>query len=186
MPAPKGEDGLTTKQAAFVREYLIDLNATQAAIRAGYSAKTAGRVAGQVMQKPAVQQALRKAMNERSKKTEFSANDVLKELKNIVKFNIKSIFNPDGSLKEIVDLDDDVSSAISSIKTKHEFGLNSPPVVVTEIKIHDKNKAVDMAMRHFSLFNDKLNVNVTVQDVMAAFPEPIQKQIREALAKKIG
>ena len=85
-----------------------------------------------------------------------------------------------------MDLDDDVSSAISSIKTKHEFGLNSPPVVVTEIRTHDKNKAVDMAMRHFSLFNDKLNVNVTVQDVMAAFPEPVQKQIREALAKKIG
>lgn len=185
MPVPKGEDGLTTKQAAFVREYLIDLNATQAAIRAGYSAKTAGRVAGQVMQKPAVQQALRKAMNERSKKTEFSANDVLKELKNIVKFNVKAIYNPDGSLKNITDLEDDVSAAISSVKTRHEMD-GDKPVVVTEIKTHDKNKAVDMAMRHFSLFNDKLNVNVTVQDVMAAFPEPIQKQIREALAKKIG
>ena len=146
MPAPKGEDGLTTKQAAFVREYLIDLNATQAAIRAGYSAKTAGRVAGQVMQKPAVQRALRKAMNERSEKTEITAEYVLKTIKDTIE------------------------------KSKTE-NLYDPKSVL---------KGCELLGRHLGLFNDKLTVGVSVQDVMAAFPEPIQKQIREALAKKIG
>ena len=146
MPVPKGEDGLTTKQAAFVREYLIDLNATQAAIRAGYSAKTAGRVAGQVMQKPAVQRALRKAMNERSEKTEITAEYVLKTIKDTIE------------------------------KSKTE-NLYDPKSVL---------KGCELLGRHLGLFNDKLTVGVSVQDVMAAFPEPIQKQIREALAKKIG
>ena len=146
MPAPKGEDGLTTKQAAFVREYLIDLNATQAAIRAGYSAKTAGRVAGQVMQKPAVQRALRKAMNERSEKTEITAEYVLKTIKDTIEKN----------------------------KSGETYDARSVL------------KGCELLGRHLGLFNDKLTVGVSVQDVMAAFPEPIQKQIREALAKKIG
>ena len=146
MPVPKGEDGLTTKQAAFIREYLIDLNATQAAIRAGYSAKTAGRVAGQVMQKPAVQQALRKAMNERSEKTEITAEYVLKTIKDTIEKN----------------------------KSGETYDARSVL------------KGCELLGRHLGLFNDKLTVGVSVGDVMAAFPEPIQKQIREALAKKIG
>ena len=71
---------LTPKQQAFVQEYLIDLNATQAAIRAGYSEKTANRIGSENLSKPDIAEAIEKAMNERAEKTKTSAEWVIKEL----------------------------------------------------------------------------------------------------------
>ena len=74
---------LTPKQERFVSEYLIDLNATQAAIRAGYSAKTAFSIGVENLSKPLIQDALQKAMKRRQERTEITADMVLKELKKI-------------------------------------------------------------------------------------------------------
>lgn len=71
---------LTNKQAAFVREYLIDLNATQAAIRAGYSKKTAGVIGDENLKKPDIANAIRKATQKRAEKTEITAERVLTEI----------------------------------------------------------------------------------------------------------
>ena len=70
---------LTNKQKRFCEEYLIDLNATQAAVRAGYSEKTADRIANQNLKKLEVQQYLQKLMQERSERTKISADDVVRE-----------------------------------------------------------------------------------------------------------
>ncbi|MFW5438107.1 terminase small subunit [Paenibacillus apiarius] len=69
---------LTAKQNAFVQEYLIDLNATQAAIRAGYSAKTARKIGQENLTKPDIQKAIQEAMGERSERTEITADMVLR------------------------------------------------------------------------------------------------------------
>ena len=74
---------LTAKQEAFVREYLIDLNATQAAIRAGYSEATARQIGQENLTKPVIQEAIQKAINERSRKTEITAEYVLNSLKEV-------------------------------------------------------------------------------------------------------
>ena len=71
---------LTPRQAAFIREYLIDLNATQAAIRAGYSEKTAGRTAHENLKKPEIAQAIQEAQTERAERLELTQDDVLKGL----------------------------------------------------------------------------------------------------------
>jgi phage terminase small subunit len=68
---------LTAKQRTFIEEYLIDLNATQAAIRAGYSKKTAQQVGSQNLSKLVIQTAIQKAMNQRSKSTGITAAKVL-------------------------------------------------------------------------------------------------------------
>lgn len=68
---------LTAKQAAFVSEYLIDLSATQAAIRAGYSVKTANRIASENLTKPVISRAIEQAMARRAERTELTAQDVL-------------------------------------------------------------------------------------------------------------
>ncbi len=68
---------LTAKQEMFVKEYLVDLNATQAAIRAGYSEKTAYRTGADNLMKPQIQGAIQKAMNKRAEKTEITADAVL-------------------------------------------------------------------------------------------------------------
>jgi len=68
---------LTAKQLVFIEEYLIDLNATQAAIRAGYSKKTAQQVGSQNLSKLVIQTAIQKAMDQRSERTGITAVKVL-------------------------------------------------------------------------------------------------------------
>ncbi len=71
---------LTAKQARFVEEYLIDLNATQAAIRAGYSEKTSHAIGQENLRKPIIAEAVAKARQERSEKTKSSADWVVEKL----------------------------------------------------------------------------------------------------------
>ena len=72
---------LTPKQARFVEEYLLDLNATQAAIRAGYSAKTANEQGAQLLAKLSIRQAVAEAQAIRSKRTEITQDEVIQGLK---------------------------------------------------------------------------------------------------------
>lgn len=71
---------LTDKQRTFVAEYLVDLNATQAAIRAGYSVKTAGSIGEENLRKPEIRAAIAEAQAERAEKTQRTALDVLKDI----------------------------------------------------------------------------------------------------------
>ena len=71
---------LTPRQAAFVQQYLVDLNATQAAIRAGYSEKTAGRTAHENLKKPEIAQAIQEAQAERAERLEVTQDDVVRGL----------------------------------------------------------------------------------------------------------
>jgi len=71
---------LTARQERFVAEYLIDLNATQAAIRAGYSQKRASEMAYQLLQKPTVQAAVEQAKRAQAKRVQITADDVLRDL----------------------------------------------------------------------------------------------------------
>ncbi|MDD2966618.1 MAG: terminase small subunit [Desulfovibrionaceae bacterium] len=75
--------GLTAKQRAFVDEYLIDMNATQAAIRAGYSTKTASRTGAENLSKPVIAQAIAAAQARRAEKTSRTALDVLKDIQDV-------------------------------------------------------------------------------------------------------
>ena len=72
---------LTPKQARFVEEYLVDLNATQAAIRAGYSKKTARQVASENLTKPDIQEAIAAAQDDRSERTGITQDEVIQGLK---------------------------------------------------------------------------------------------------------
>lgn len=74
---------LTEKQKRFCEEYLIDLNATQAAVRAGYSAKTASRIAIELLNKTHVSEYLAKLMRDRSENTKITSEQVIKELEKV-------------------------------------------------------------------------------------------------------
>lgn len=74
---------LTEKQKRFCEEYLVDLNATQAALRAGYKGKTVRSTASENLAKPDIQKYLKQLMEERSERTEITADDVLNELKKV-------------------------------------------------------------------------------------------------------
>ncbi len=87
---------LRTKQAAFVAEYLIDLNATQAAMRAGYSVATSGSIGGQLLQKLEIQEAISDAMQKRSERTEITQDKVLRDVEAIKQDAMKSKVDKDG------------------------------------------------------------------------------------------
>ena len=76
---------LTPKQLAFVAEYLVDLNATQAAMRAGYSERTAGSIGEENLKKPEIAAAIALAQRERAKETQRTALDVLKDIQSVSK-----------------------------------------------------------------------------------------------------
>lgn len=74
---------LTEKQKAFVREYLVDLNATAAAKRAGYSEKTAYSVGNENLTKPEISKAIQKAMQERQERTQVTQDMVVQEISKV-------------------------------------------------------------------------------------------------------
>ena len=88
---------LTKKQKAFIQEYLVDLNATQAAIRAGYSKKTAYSIGQENLSKPEIQQALQEAQKRREKRTEVTQDYVITKLREIAEKDASD--GPDSDLK---------------------------------------------------------------------------------------
>lgn len=177
------ENELTGKQRAFVREYLVDLNATQAAIRAGYSVSTARQQGQRLLSNVDIDKAISAAMDLRAKRTEVTADRVLQELAKIGFADIRKAVtwqtsmiteedNPDGGdvavIKNVVtntvqlvaseDIDDDTAAAISEISQNAAGGM--------KIKLHDKRAAlVDMG-RHLGMFKDKLEVKFSHEDAL--------------------
>ena len=91
------KQALTKKQDLFCLEYLVDLNATQAAIRAGYSARTAHVIGQENLTKPAIAAAVQAYMNARSKRIERKADDVLTDLQRVKTDAMKQVIDKDGN-----------------------------------------------------------------------------------------
>ena len=145
---------MTPKQERFVQEYLIDLNATQAAIRAGYSSKRADAIGYENLRKPEIQNAISKAQDKRSARTEVSQDRVVKEIARIAFADPRKIFKcgPDGvTLLDSGDLTDDEAAAISEVsETTTESGGN------IKAKLLDKLKALELLCRHLGMFTEKI------------------------------
>ena len=148
---------LTKKQQLFVDEYLIDLNATQAAIRAGYSVDTAREIGCENLTKPNIQQAIAEHMAERSKRTGINQDRVVLELAKLAFVKMTDVVDSQGRIKNTA-TDDDLS-CIESIKYKesdNEVGGS----VEREVKISSKLKALELLGKHLGMWNDKLDVNI--------------------------
>lgn len=150
---------LTPKQATFVSEYLIDLNATQAAIRAGYSANTAQEQSSRLLSNVMVAAAIEKAMEARSARTEITADRVLRELGKIGFSDIRKLFTPGGNLLPVSDLDDDAAACLSSIEitTRKVRGGDDDEVEdVSKVRLWDKRAALVDIGKHLGMFTDKV------------------------------
>lgn len=145
---------MTKKQKLFIEEYLIDLNATQAAIRAGYSPDTAGSIGNENLNKPEIRAHIDRAMAERSKRTGVNADRVIMELAKIAFVNAADVIDPETATIR-ADATAEDTAAIMSVKVK-TFGDNG---LEREIKMADKLKALDMLGRHLGIFNDKLELS---------------------------
>lgn len=150
----KGGLRLTEKQQRFCEEYLIDLNATQAAIRAGYSPRTANEQGARLLANVSISKAIAQAMAERSRRTGVSADRVVRELARIAFANAGDLIDAsDATLKSDAVPDD--LAAIQSIKVKDLGDLG----VEREIRLADKLKALELLGRHLGIFHDKLRLD---------------------------
>lgn len=126
MPRIK-DGGLSDKQALFCKEYVIDLNATQAAIRAGYSAKTAGQMGDENLKKPQIQAEIRRLTSDRSQRTEITADYVLQKIQSIVEATSaegESEYNPQAALKGCELLGKHLSMWTDKVQHSGEVSLN--------------------------------------------------------------
>ena len=164
---------ITPKQMRFVDEYLVDLNATQAAIRAGYSTKTAAFIGAQNLKKLQIAEEISRRQKDLQRRTEVTQERVLRELARVafadaadyvqvetriinrgeVKVPIELVVH-----KETAELSADQRAAIASIK-QGAHGV--------EVKLHDKIKALELLGRHIGMFNDKLEVKAIVDNPFA-------------------
>lgn len=156
---------LTPKQKRFVDEYLVDLNATQAAIRAGYKSTNADTVAAQLLSKTWVSEAVKQAMNKREQRTEITQDRVLQQLAKIAFADIKNTVEWDGNDIRIRPSEEVDGTIIASITQTEIKGI-----VSKEIKLNDRMKALDLLGRHLGLFNDKLKLDVNGQVVFVNEP----------------
>lgn len=146
---PKRE--LTNKQKMFVKEYMVDLNATQAAIRAGYSAKTATWIGPQLIGKTHVAQAIQAEMDKRAAKIDVTAEKVIAELAKMAFANLQDFYDKNGSLKDIHSLPRDVAAALSQVETNL-----TEACAVRKVKLHDKRGALELLGKHLKLFTDRI------------------------------
>lgn len=156
---------LTKKQQLFVDEYLIDLNATQAAIRAGYSVNTANEQGAQNLAKLSIQEAIAKAMAERSKRTGINQDRVVLELAKIAFVKMTDVVDPDTG-EILPNASDDDLACIESVKFKqsdNQYGGS----IEREVKLSPKMKALELLGKHLGMWNDKIDVNVAIPVVIS-------------------
>lgn len=169
---------MTDAQKRFCDEYLIDLNATRAYKVAYPNCKkdeTARANSSRLLTNANIQNYVTDKQKELEKRTEITQDMVVQELAKIGFFNIKDIYNKDGTLKHISDIDEGTARAISSVKTLQKAGsmkisinpegkdvevpIENIPEQTIEFKINDKVKALELLGRHLGMFND-VNVNM--------------------------
>ncbi len=153
-------DGLTPKQRAFVAEYLVDLNATQAAVRAGYSPQTAESPASRLLRNVRVAQAVQGGMAKRQARVELTADRVLQELMRVAFSDLSKAYDASGNLLPVHEMPEDCRRAIAGIKVFEEFeGYGEARVKVgevREVKFWSKTDALRDLGKHLKLFVERL------------------------------
>lgn len=151
---------LTAKQQAFVDEYLIDLNATQAAIRAGYSENTAAEIGAENLRKPQIAAQIDQARAKRSTETGIDAAWVLKRLEMEADADIADLYAEGGSLKPVHEWPLIWRQGlVAGIDTTRD----NDGSVIDKIKLSDRVKRIEMIGRHVGVqaFKERLEVDVT-------------------------
>lgn len=160
---------LKGKQQVFVDEYLKDLNASKAALRAGYSPKTAAKTGFENLQKPEISAAIQAAMRARGERTKITADRVLEEIARLSFFDPRKLFNADGSPKPISELDDSTAAAITGLEAVNIGNSDVGVGQVLKYKIADKNAAIEKLCKHLGLYNEQSRIDETPKEPVVFF-----------------
>lgn len=145
-------DGCLISEAKFVLEYLKDSNGTQAAIRAGYSARSANEQACQILARPHVKAALERRRAALMENMAVSAERILLEFARIAFFDMRRVFNEQNKLRPVNELDADTAAALVSVETIG--GVETIGAMTEKVKAHAKFPALDALAKHLGLFKE--------------------------------
>ena len=153
---------LKGKMALFVPEYLIDLNATQAAIRAGYSAKTANATAGRLLMRSDIQEAIAKGKAERVERIKIDSDYVLNRLVEIDQLDILDILKPDGNFRSLDEWPKAWRTSLSALDIQETFLAGEHIADTKKIKWPDKVKNLELLGKHITVqaFKEQQEVKV--------------------------
>lgn len=157
------EDTLNPKQQRFVEEYLTDLNATQAAIRAGYSARSARVTSCRLLAQANIALAIQRRRTQVSERLDVTVERVLKEFARLAFFDPRKLFSEDGRPIPVTDLDDDTAAAIAGLEILEEYeGSGADRTLIghtKKYKISDKRGSLDSLARYLGMFVDRHEVS---------------------------
>jgi phage terminase small subunit len=150
---------LTPRQDRFVAEYLVDLNATQAAIRAGFSAKNADVTGPRLLGNVGIAEAIAKGKEERNRRTGITADRVLEELALLAFSDVTHYAEGDNGAVELArDAPGGATRALQSVKRKKVTDKDGNVTEEIEFRMWDKPGPLKLAGRHVGLFPDKIEV----------------------------
>jgi len=166
---------LTPKQQRFVEEYLVDLNATQAAIRAGYSDRFSNTNAAKLLQITTISAAISAGRAKLSQATGVTVERVVREMARIGFMDIRKLVDDKGAPIPLRQLDDDTAAAVAGLEVCRTGNAEMGVGDVLKFKLADKNKALENLMRHLGGFEkDKLSTASSV-DMTQFFAELFKK-----------
>lgn len=158
---------MNPKQERFCREYVIDLNGTQAAIRAGYSEKTANEQAAQLLAKLSIKNKIKELQNKIQERTEITADMVVNELAKIGFSNVQDYISSGNEIADISKVDKKKAASVGAIETvtkTRTVGETEVTETTTKFKLYDKVKALEQLGRHLGIFEkDNSQKERTVQ-----------------------
>lgn len=156
---------LNAKQIRFCEEYVVDLNATAAALRAGYSKKTARSIGSENLTKLDVKTKIDELQEQMRNRSELNADMIIAELRLLGFWNIQDFVESDNKIKDLTALSRETTVPVSGIKTKKTtttFNEVTTTEVTTELKLADKRAALVDLGRHLGIF-EKDNAQKTVK-----------------------
>jgi phage terminase small subunit len=145
-----------TRRTLFVAEYLVDLNATRAAIAAGYSPRTAGQQGSRLLKNVKVVAEIAAKTKTRIARLGVSADNVLQELARLAFFDPRKLFNPDGTPKHITELDDDTAASVAGFDAReiiHDGAGDCTRLLIKKYKLVDKGQNLERLGKHLGLFD---------------------------------
>ena len=168
---------LTARQERFVQEYLIDLNAKQAAIRAGCNSRTAEPIASRLLRNIKVAAAVKQAQDERAARTKVTADMVIEELAKHAFGTMQDFFDPDdGHLLDVHEMSLAAKSRLAALDVVRERTRTSDGETVTTIeqtitlRLWDKIRALELLGQHLGMFKDKVDRGEEeIDEVLARF-----------------
>ncbi len=158
------------KQTRFVAEYLVDLNATQAAIRAGYSRKTANEQGARLLANASVRAAVAAGTKRQLENAEVTAEQVLREVTCLAYSRATDLFDAEDRLRPLSEWPPELAAAVRTVQTRED----ADGVRVVSVSLWDKGRALDLLCRYLGLLKDSVHLQ-----------GPIEIQWKDSIAERL-